>query len=105
MFEGTTYVPDQGSNPQPIILLMICNIHGYFCFAYQGNIESEKIELPLETYEYLFENLEVGYEYTFTVAAVNNIGEGEPYGLGQFIHLPATGKSCFNKTFIHFQNR
>ncbi|XP_072046563.1 uncharacterized protein [Amphiura filiformis] len=65
-----------------------------------GNIVSEEIELPLNQLWYQFDDLAVGYEYTFTVVVVNNVGTGAPYHLGLFVQLretapPHTGQAPY----------
>ncbi|XP_072042815.1 receptor-type tyrosine-protein phosphatase beta-like [Amphiura filiformis] len=54
------------------------------------NIVNEEIELPLDQLWYQFDDLSVGYEYTFTVVVVNNIGRGAPLCYGLFVQLRET---------------
>ncbi|XP_072046137.1 tyrosine-protein phosphatase 10D-like isoform X2 [Amphiura filiformis] len=66
----------------------------------RGDIVSEEVELPLDQLSYQFDNLPVGYRYTFTIVAVNNIGTGAPYHLGLFVPLretapPHTGQAPY----------
>ncbi|XP_072046564.1 tyrosine-protein phosphatase 10D-like [Amphiura filiformis] len=64
------------------------------------NNVSEEIELPLDQLWYQFDDLSVGYEYTFAVVVVNNVGLGAPYHLGLFVQLretapPHTGQAPY----------
>ena len=69
----------------------------------QSELVNDVYELPADEQVYVFDDLHVGYEYTFTIAAVNNIGEGEPLGLGDFITCKETGKFITCRETAQFQ--